>query len=289
MLAQTHAGYGNESRLNEQRLDALVAFALVAVAIFPVFGNAIALLMHIPRRIAQIGTLFLFGAWAAYGWHSLYGHTNVFRLFSTRRLTIAFVSSTGIVGVVASRALGMGGRPSLYAIYAVIAAVLWLTLVAYVLLDRSPVQRSSETSGASESFSALVLMLVATLASIAYFLGPEPGDAYMAFRGSTTYAGTGAAILCAVALGFLNGWFKAAALTGAMYLSFLATSRTGLLLLVVLCAVMLLAYAGKKPTSRGPKLVQDVALLVICAVLVVLPANAFSNHYPYASSRPGLA
>jgi hypothetical protein len=271
--------------------ETLTACALVGVAAFPVVGNALAWLVGMPRRASQALVLVLFASLVAYGWCRLHPGGIPVRDAVRRRLSYALLVSAALVAGLSVIAVARGAWPPTYAVSSAMVVPLWLTLAVASLLGwvrvRQPEKKRCTTSPA---FNRFICALLFALALIAYFRGPDTGEVVMAFGGSTTVAGTSAAILGGVALGALRGWYRPIGLLLAVYLSFLATSRTGVLLFVVLFAAISVAawIDARDARARRRKLAGDCALFLICIVVVVFPAQ-FSAYYPYFSSRPGEA
>ncbi len=268
--------------------EVLTACSLVGVAVFPVVGNALALLLEIPRRAGQAIVVFGFASLATYGWCRLYDYRTLIRGVLGRWLICAFSISIGLVAVLAIPAIVTGSRPTLYAAYVVLVTPLWVSLALLNLVGVKACPESSGQLTISHSFNRFVCTLLAGLALISYFRGPDEGQVSMAFGGSTTLAGMGAAMLGGVALARLKGWYRPVGLLLAMYLAFVATSRFGLLLFALLIPIIFFSRSIRFKSMSDPerKVFHNVALLVFLAIMVVLPAR-FSMFYPYFSSRPG--
>lgn len=268
-------------------LEILTACALVGLAVFPLVGNVLALWVPVPRRAAQAAALILFGAFALYGSISLFGSLPLWSRSTARRLMVGLLLGMALIGVPVAIGIRSGLRPSPYAITVASVSPLWLAVVVASLLDRRKMSRRLGPFVLSERFNRFVLALLAAAALTAYVKGPDRGEVQMAFGGSTTLAGMSAAMLGGVALAAAQRWYKVVSLLLALYLCFLATSRTGVLLFVAISAAVLAAPLIRGAGVRGAeRLMRDGVLLIACTVVVVLPAR-FSAYYPYLTSRPG--
>ncbi|HXF83481.1 MAG TPA: hypothetical protein VNN19_12095 [bacterium] len=274
----------NKERLGNRVLyffsPSLTALGVVGIGVFPVVGNALALALGIPRRLAQLVVLALAIAIL------LPRSRQVFQVFSmliTRRVRWIVVPVFTLIALPGLIRMRESTSLSTYAAWAAIMGLSWLLLLLVHLLHKSSVLLHkpvhSPNDGAwGKTFGMALVLIIGSLALIAYLYGPDPDNAYMAFRGSTTVAGTTAAILAAIALLLPDGAWRPIGLFFAVYLNFIATSRTGLLLLFILGGIAL--------WTQRHVLMRNLVLVLVCGVLVIL-LTATNRYFPYASSRPG--
>jgi len=261
------------------------ALAFLGLAVFPMLGSALALLLDLPRRHVQFAFLVIFAV-------LLVGSLRVVLQPAGRRLqTRSLLWASIIAGVLTARMItGLAlqdGPPAATAWAAGALALAWLVLLVYHLIVRFPGARN-EGHESPRWFTYIVVAVIVTLAVIAYRKGPEAGEAYMAFGGSTIQMGTGSAILAGVALGALSGPWRVVALVAATYLVFVSTSRTGILLWIALCLLTIVARALRRSEGRSVPLSLGGHFLILAAgiALVILPVGHV-QFYPYRSSRLG--
>jgi hypothetical protein len=266
------------------------AIALAGIAVFPVLGNAAALVAGLPRRVAQAALLLIFIGLLVNSARGSYRLSEIRQALSITRLRWVLAVAVGLVLLPVGIALGAGQRPAMYAVAAAVLTAAWLVLLLYHLTGPAQAVRLTAEMPGHPEFDRAIVVLLTGIALVAYLMGPDPGDAYMAFRGSTTQAGTCAAILAAIALAVLQGWQRFVSLLLSLYVSFIAASRTGVLLLLVLMVIVLVTRAAneKGATAGARAILRGVLLLGAGAAMVVGPA-AWSLFYPYASSRPAPA
>jgi len=248
----------------------ITAAAVVWLAAFPLIGNALALLTQAPRRWAQVAVLAVSSMLVLYGMRRLY----VPRIWGVPLI----LASSILVAVNLIWAVFVRGIPSLYAGLAAASMFAWLSFALMALI--APL-RACEDPGrhSGKSFGYLIVGTVTCLALVAYFKGPQStADVFMAFGGSPSQAGAGAAVFGAVSLVALGGWHRRIVLLLSIYLGFLATARVGILLFFL---VLALALASSPTWKEG---IDRVALSALCLGIVVLPAR-FSTFYPYFTSR----
>jgi len=218
------------------------------------------------------------------------------RRTAKRRVATLGLSLTG-VAVVALPRVAAKTYPTPYP-YGVLAAILvalwvWFSLESLVSFPTRPGRQEEKDAAEPLAAGWLAACLVGVsvgLAALAYLQGPEPGDGYMAFRGSTTVAGAGAAILAAVVLHLLRGWRRVVALQCAVYLGYVASSRTGVVLLAALGAVVIVSavWCGQTRTAAVWSSCKMVVAVGVTAALAVVPAR-LNHFYPYLASRGDLA
>ncbi len=272
--------------------EAWTAAGLVGLAVFPVLGSVLALWTGLPRRFLQLGLLGLFLLVSIGGLSCLNSHVALAsRRIGGRVLLIALVSVSLIATLVVS-AIIQGARPaSSYAWISAAMTVLWLALVgsnAFLRSTSNWVVEGSKRVSPGVQFNWFVCLLVCGIALTAYAKGPEPGEALMAFGGSYIQAGTDAAILLALALVALRGWYALIVLISSLYLVLISTSRTGLLIFLVLCSSIFVSRAtdSRSPNraTRGRKVGQDVLFLILSGIVVAAPLVLGVDYYPYKSS-----
>lgn len=263
------------------------AIAFLGIAVFPLLGNALALLLGLPRRPVQLLLLAAFAGVLAVSVSKAIIVNGLRSIPPGKPFSLTLAASVIILIPARITAVMFAGtRPGAYAWAAAVLTVAWLALCA-----RQLSVRFDDAAGPPEpqppGFTYATLVMAAGLAGIAYLKGPEPGDAYMAFRGSTIQAGTSASVFSAIALGALRGWWRPAALLPATYLVFVASSRTGLILWLGLSLLIVAARGLRTPRPRAPRSIAgDLLLLVAVGTAVMLPVGRV-EYYPYASSRLG--
>jgi len=267
---------------------ALGACALVGIAMSPILGNAAALVINVPRRLMQVVALLTSAGFAVHAARHLLSPAALRHSLPLRRFGYALLGSAAFVAVRVGAALMAGERPSLYAIFVALATPVWMALLLTNLIEQQHPKPAANPVHASLNFNVFVAGLSLGIALTAYFLGPDPGEIHMGFRGSTTHVGTSAATLVAIALAVLKGWSRVASVLLGGYLNFLATSRTGFLVLIFMVVIVVLARAREhsRAIQGTTSALRDTGLIVICAVLLVYPTR-YSTYYPYVSSRPG--
>lgn len=268
------------------RARTAAAFAFVGLGMFPVLGSALALVLDLPRRPVQFALLGVFVLLLAgslrVALQSMTIHDLRTRSFLWASAVAAFLVARMLTGLRPG-----GDRPAATAWAVGAVAFAWLVLLVYHLIVRFP--RAGGTAHEPPRWFTHVLTAASvSVAAIAYLRGPEPGDAYMAFRGSTIQIGTGSAILAGVALGAVTGPWRLAALVPATYLAFVSTSRTAVLLGALLALLVIARRAARRTSMRqvARSLGGDLVCLIAAVVLVVLP-NGRIDFYPYWSSRLG--
>jgi hypothetical protein len=140
MLSQGRERSGSSYKAD---IESLTACALVGLAVFPLFGNALALLAHMPRREGQTIVLVVFASLAVYGVYRLYEARMLFRGAMRRRLIYTVLISGGLVAALAIAGIASGTRPSGYAIFAAMVVPLWLSLAVLNLIGWNALPKSA--------------------------------------------------------------------------------------------------------------------------------------------------
>lgn len=273
-------------------LETLMACSLAGLSLFPVLGNILAYLTGLPRRPSQIVAFAIFMGLVAYGLAQLHIVRILFSRSVANDIMTAAALSAGMIGTYVLFWIAQGVSPTGYAWLSALMTTAWLFAVVVHALSRriltGTIQASKPKSGL-KGYEGFLSVLIITIALAAYLFGPdEQGEAFMAFRGSTIQMGVCAAILGALALATLRGWYQAVALPGAIYLIVLSTARAGVLLFLGLSAITLLSLwiYGKRldPGGAGISILRQVLLLIMWMVLITAPMALKSEHYPYFSS-----
>lgn len=271
--------------------EALTAAALAGLAGFHVLGNAAALALGLPRRPVQGAFLATFLGLATYGYSRAYDVRQAVQSFRLRRLGAVLAGLVGLVAIKAWTAGARGLSLDPYAISVGIIVPAWLLVVGLLVLTGLGRARNREMGPpvASGMLGPVLVGLLGGLVTVAYLFGPEPGDIMMTFGGSVIQASTAAAALGGVALVAVHGWPKPVALALAVYLVFVATSRTGILVSGALlgASVLSIALDSRATGARVRESLGQVVLVAGCVVAVVLLARS-SLFFPYASSRPAV-
>lgn len=265
----------------------LTPYALVGFLSFPVVGSALAWFSGVPRREAQALILASIVFTMAYAWHREYPDYFRAKALPGRIMRLVLVS-IGFAATISLTAILKGASLTSSSAALALATPLWFLLaVAGLLIMPRKGQRDVAHQTPPKVFDQFIIALLLGMALIAYFKGPAFGMVEMDFGGSTTLTGTVAAILGGITFGSSRGWFRSIGLLLSVYLAFVATSRTGaLVFLVLLTAISISGLAQlSNAKSRLQKATKDLALILVCVSAVALPAR-FSNYYPYFTSRP---
>ncbi|MDR7465601.1 MAG: hypothetical protein QN209_13065, partial [Armatimonadota bacterium] len=271
--------------------------ALILLALAPVAGNALSLVVELPRRVGQT---VLFGASLGFILYWLRG-SGVARQFRSAQAVAllakqALLAAVGLTILIAALPVAQGSRPDRYAVAAFVTTVAWLTagifaLTSFFRPSRPPGHLPAHEGAALAAAKVGTLTVGVGLVGIAYAGGPDPGKVYMAFGGSPIVSGIGAAIITGLGLMLFDGWRVCIPVLCAAYLAFVGTARTTFLaMLIVVASISFADASGWRGRTRALAAIRRLALSLVtvglCLVLVAVPARMWA-FYPFLSSYPG--
>ncbi len=268
--------------------------AVICIAIFPTVGNAVAILTEISRRGWQIALLMVSLGTFAYSLVHLRMLHQLRDGAILRHAGISVSVALGLTAVTVASAFVHQEWPSAYAVAALLMTVVWLSVVLLnflwpFIIHGHHSANPSDTEPMTSVLGCVIFVVAAGLTLVAYFAGPDPGQVYMAFRGSTIQAGLTGAILAGLSLALARGWFRLLLVVLAFYIGFVSTSRTAVLgVLTVSIALVVSEVVGDRAASvhaTWKRTLQYAGLLALSVAVVVTPALAWT-FYPYFSSRP---
>lgn len=287
---------------------AVVAVAAAVLALFPALGNQLALLSTWPRRLCQGGIALTALAMAAWGLSRL-GAAGALRRGGWRRAALAAGAAGALLLAAVLPPLMRGALPSGYGVAAWFSAWAWAATALFAasgggaLPAASPAHQPEPSSGGGAVQGALLTPLPAqsgvlptgllvvplgALAAGAYLWGPDPGEPFVSFGGSTTQVGLAGGVGVGLGLAVLRGgWRVLAALLG-LYLILVSTARTPVLVVLAFLGGLTAARVWRPPGGLRVALgrsFRDLALVAACAAVLGLLVQPWT-YFPYLSSRP---